>query len=83
MVGLRQKRIARVGGGGGTCLKYFKRRWNRKEGKRNKDFKKGGQAGPRGECLKKRGGWNPLTNYVYVRAYVSIHLCLYVNVIII
>ena len=38
--------------GGGYCLKYLKRRWNRKEGKGNKDFKKGrGQAGPRGGCL--------------------------------
>ena len=36
-------------------------RWNRKEERGNKDFKKGRQAGSRGGCLK-RGGWNPLTN---------------------
>ena len=24
----------------GDCLKYLKRRWNRKEGRGNKDFKK-------------------------------------------
>ena len=41
--------------GGGNCVKYLKRGWNRKEGRGNKDFKKGGQAGSRGGCLKKRG----------------------------
>ena len=46
----------------GHCLKYLKREWNGKEGKGHKGFKKGGQAGSRGGCLKK-GGWNPLTNY--------------------
>ena len=30
--------------------------WNRKEGRRNEDFKKGRQAGSRGGCLKKGGG---------------------------
>ena len=25
--------------------------------------KKGGKAGLKGGCLKKGGGWNPLTNY--------------------
>ena len=44
--------------GGGNCLKYLKRGWNRKEGRGNKDFKKGGQAGSRGGCLKK-GGLEP------------------------
>ena len=28
--------------GGGNCLKYLRRGWNRKEGRGNKDFKKGG-----------------------------------------
>ena len=37
--------------------------WNRKEGRGNKDFKKGEQAGSRGGSLKKGAGWNPLTNY--------------------
>ena len=31
-----------------------------KRGGGNKDFKKGGQAGSRGGCLKKRGGGTPL-----------------------
>ena len=44
--------------GGGNCLKYLKRGWNRKEGRENKDFKKGGQAGSRGGCLR-MGGLKP------------------------
>ena len=28
-----------------------------------KSHSKGEQAGSRGGCLKKGGGWNPLTNY--------------------
>ena len=39
----------------GNCLKHRKRGWNRKEGRRHKDFKKGGQAGSSGGCLKKEG----------------------------
>ena len=43
--------------GGGNYLKYLKREWDRKEGRRNKDFKKrGGESGSRGGCLKKGGG---------------------------
>ena len=38
VVGLGQKGVARVRR---DCLKYLKRGWNRKEGKKNKDFKKG------------------------------------------
>ena len=46
--------------GGGNCVKYLKRGWNRKEGRRNKDFKRGGgQAGSRGGCLKKEEPANP------------------------
>ena len=41
--------------GGGNCLKFLKRGWNRKKGRGNKDFKKREQAGSRGRCLKK--GW--------------------------
>ena len=37
-------------------MKYLKREWNRKEGRGNKDFKKSGQPGSRGGCLKKGGG---------------------------
>ena len=44
--------------GGGNSLKYLKRGWNRKEGRGNKLFKKGGQAGSRGGCLK-NGGLEP------------------------
>ena len=45
--------------GGGNCLKYLKKGWNRKEGRGNEDFKKGGgKAGSRGGCLKK-GGQEP------------------------
>ena len=47
--------------GGGNCLKYLNRGWKRKEGRGNKDFKKGGgQAGSRGWCLKKGGSLKPL-----------------------
>ena len=31
--------------GGENCLKYLKKGWNRKEGRGNKDFKKGGKLG--------------------------------------
>ena len=48
--------------GGGNCLKYLKRGWNRKEGRGNKEFKKGGKLG-QGLGALKREGWNPLTNY--------------------
>ena len=59
MVGLGQKGFARVWR---NSLKYLKRGWNRKEGKGNKDFKKGGKLDQRVGALK-RGGWNLLTNY--------------------
>ena len=41
--------------GGGNCLKYLKRGWNRTEGRGHKDYKKEGQIGSRGGCLKKVG----------------------------
>ena len=47
-------------GGGGNRLKCLKTGWNRKEWKGNKDFKKRGQAGSRGGCLKKGGAGTPL-----------------------
>ena len=43
--------------GGGNCLKYLKRWWNRKEGKGNKDFKK---EGGQGVGALKRGAGTPL-----------------------
>ena len=44
--------------GRGNCLKYLKRRWNRKKGRGNKDLKKGGKLGQRVGALK-RGGLEP------------------------
>ena len=50
--------------GGGNCLKYLKRGWNRKEERGNKEFKKGAKLGQGLGALKRGGGgWNPLTNY--------------------
>ena len=48
--------------GGGNCPRDLKRRWNRKEGNGQKDFKKGDKLGQGIGALKRRG-WNPLTNY--------------------
>ena len=45
--------------GGGNCLKYLKRRWNRKEGRGNKDFKKGGKEGQEVGALKRE--WAGIT----------------------
>ena len=45
--------------GGDNCLKYLKRRWNRKEGQGNKDFKKGGGKLGQGVGALKRGGMEP------------------------
>ena len=45
---------------GGT--KYLKREWNKKEGRGNKNFRKGRKLG-QGVGALKTGGWNPLTNY--------------------
>ena len=52
-----------MGKGGENCLKYLERRWNKREGRGHKDFKKGRQVGSKGGCLKKGGVHNPLTNY--------------------
>ena len=64
----------------GNHLKYLKRGWNGKEGRGNKDFKKGWQAGSRGECLKycgrERGVESPykLLYILYISIYLSIYL---------
>ena len=50
---------------GGNCLKYLKRGWDRKDGRGNKDFKKGASAGSRSWCLKKGGDWSPLQTIVF------------------
>ena len=39
-----------------ACLKYLKRGWNTKEGRANKDFKKGGKLGQGVGALKGGGG---------------------------
>ena len=54
MAGLGQEGV------GENCLKYLKRGWNRKKGRGNKDFKKGGQAGTRAGYLKKGVTGTPL-----------------------
>ena len=46
--------------GGGDCLKYLKRGWNRTEERGHKDYKKEGQVGSRCGYLKKvRAGLEP------------------------
>ena len=44
--------------------------WNRIQGRGNKDFKKRGQAGSSGECLKKGGG-GARTPYMIVKIQLS------------
>ena len=48
---------------GGNCVKHLKRGWNRKDGRGNKDFKKGASWVKRWVSYKE-GGWNPLRNYI-------------------
>ena len=48
--------------GGWNCLKYFKRGWNRKEGRGTKILRSGGKLSQGMGTLKKRD-WNLLTNY--------------------
>ena len=45
---------------GGNCLKYLKRGWNRKEGRENKDFKKGSKLSQGVGALKRGGAGTPL-----------------------
>ena len=56
--------------GGGNCLKYLKRRWNRKEGRGYKDFNKGGVKLGQGTGALKGGAGTPLktmrTNSAFV-----------------
>ena len=49
--------------GGGNCLKYLKRGWNRAEGRGHKDFKKGGKLGQGVGILKGGGGGLEPPNY--------------------
>ena len=50
--------------GGGNCLKYLKKGWNRKEGGGNKVFKKGGGKPSQGLGALKRGTGTPLQTMV-------------------
>ena len=47
----------------GTVSNTQKGGGTEKRGRERKILKRSGQAGSRGGCLKKWGGWNPLTNY--------------------
>ena len=76
----------------GNCLKHRNRGWNRKEGRGHKDFKKGGQAGSSGGCLKKRGGMragtplqtmrNHIGFFVHIELFSMNFLCFIVEVVI-
>ena len=65
--------------GGGDCLKYLKRGWNRKDGMGHKNFKKEGKLG-QGVGVLKRGAWNPLTNYALILGIcdVTLRFCFYI-----
>ena len=52
---------------GVTVQNTLKEGETEKRGRGVKILKRGGQAGSRDGCLKK-GGWSPLTNYVYMSA---------------
>ena len=54
-VRLGLQRVAR-GWEGGVCLKFIKMGWNRKEGRGNKNLKKGGKLGQGVDALKGGGG---------------------------
>ena len=44
----------------GDCLKHLTTGWKRKEGRRNKDFEKGGKLGQRVGALRRGGAGTPL-----------------------
>ena len=52
--------------GRGNCLKYLKRGWNRKEGRRNKDFKKGDKLGQGVGALRRWGLERPYKLQLYL-----------------
>ena len=66
----------------GNYLKYLNSGCNRKEQRRNKDFKIGGQAGSRGGCLKRGGGWlePPCKLCICIYAY-SMYVYMYMCII--
>ena len=62
---------------GGLCKIPLKGVKQKREGWKQ-NIKKGGKAGAKGRCLKKKGGWHPLANYECM--YVCMHECMiYVN----
>ena len=66
---MNQESLNRTLEDGRNCLKYLKRVWNRKQGRGNKDFKKGGASWVKG-CVPEKGGGgsNPLLNYGFTLA---------------
>ena len=58
--------------GGGNCLKYLTRGSNRKGGRGNKDFKKGGKLGQGVAALKKGGAGTSSQTMTYICVSVSI-----------
>ena len=60
--------LKEVAEGGGNYPKYLKRGWNRKEGRGNKDFKKGNKLGQGVGALKRRrgGGLEPPYKLCYL-----------------
>ena len=42
--------------GGENCVKYFKRGWNKKEGRENKDFENGGKLSQRMDAIQRGEG---------------------------
>ena len=64
---------------GGNCLKYLERGWNRTEGRGHEDFKKVGQAGSRGGCLKKGGLESPYELCAYSNLALNVYSILYAS----
>ena len=63
----------------GDCLKYLKRRWNRKERRGNKDFKKGGKLVQRVSVLKRGGGLEPPYKLCFSVGVLLGICCIYLN----
>ena len=64
----------------GNCLKYLKRRWNRKDRRRNRDSKKGG-GGKLGQgvgTFKKGGSGNPSRTMLHLSRFHKLYMLLYV-----
>ena len=73
---IRKGRLVGQIRGGGSCLRVGElskilRKRNRKEGRGNKDFKKGGQTGSKGGCPI-NGGLKPPYELWYIYIYIYI-----------